>query len=309
VCDILDPCWLKEVVEARTGIPCDEQVWDTTKLSEEQTVISARVGLRVQGGKGGFGALLRGAGAKASAKLKSISNEDCRDLSGRRIRHVKNEQRLAEWYAQQKQTEQEETNKKQKKKKTQQEPTFHVVEDKKFTNQIKEIEESITNSVEIGLQEAKRLKSQPPPPEDHQVKKKPKIFWDEFESDSEDTTTTTTTTTKKQADLSPQQSTQTTSEATDNLPTGLELSSEEQQAVTPTKHEAVSNEIDLSAYTSAQELESVGLDALKEELQRRGLLCGGTLKDRASRLFSVKGLSQEEIPDSIKAKNTKKRKK
>lgn len=52
--------------------------------------------LRVRGGKGGFGSLLRGAGSKAWQK-KTSNFDACRDMSGRRLRHVNAERRLEEW--------------------------------------------------------------------------------------------------------------------------------------------------------------------------------------------------------------------
>nr|CAG4649054.1 EOG090X0OE5 [Polyphemus pediculus] len=57
----------------------------------------------------------------------------------------------------------------------------------------------------------------------------------------------------------------------------------------------------------ATDLEKLGLDHLKCELMRRGLKCGGTLTDRALRLFSIKGLSCDEIPSSMLAKPPKKK--
>lgn len=59
-------------------------------------------------GKGGFGALLRGQGGGH----KTTNFDDCRDLNGRRLRHLKNEMKLAEWYAEQKALELEKKNKK-----------------------------------------------------------------------------------------------------------------------------------------------------------------------------------------------------
>ena len=48
----------------------------------------------MKGGKGGFGSLLR----RIKPKAKDDQNfEACRDLSGRRLRHINNEQRLKEW--------------------------------------------------------------------------------------------------------------------------------------------------------------------------------------------------------------------
>ncbi len=67
--------------------------------------------------------------------------------------------------------------------------------------------------------------------------------------------------------------------------------------------------VDLSKYTSAADLEAVGLDRLKAELMERGLKCGGTLQQRAERLFSVKGLAPDQIDPSLKAKPAKGKKK
>eukprot|EP01035_Chromulina_nebulosa_P017415 gene17415-22965_t len=66
----------------------------------------------------------------------------------------------------------------------------------------------------------------------------------------------------------------------------------------------------LEMFNSANELEALGIDRLKEALEAIGLKCGGTLKDRAERLWSVKGLKPEDIPEKLKAKanNNKKRK-
>ncbi|KAM8878198.1 splicing regulator SDE2 [Spinachia spinachia] len=57
------------------------------------------------------------------------------------------------------------------------------------------------------------------------------------------------------------------------------------------------------------QLESLGLDVLKGELISRGLKCGGTLKERAQRLFSVRGLTPDQIDPALIAKPTKSRRK
>lgn len=59
--------------------------------------------------------------------------------------------------------------------------------------------------------------------------------------------------------------------------------------------------VDLESYRSIDQLKELGLDCLKQELQARGLKCGGTLEERALRLWSVRGKSPDEIDDSIKA--------
>lgn len=47
--------------------------------------------------------------------------------------------------------------------------------------------------------------------------------------------------------------------------------------------------LELSAFSSWEELASLGLDRLKSALLALGLKCGGTLEERAQRLFSTKG--------------------
>ena len=55
-----------------------------------------RVLLRLEGGKGGFGAMLRTSGARG---IKTTNFDACRDLNGRRLRHVNAEAQLREWEA------------------------------------------------------------------------------------------------------------------------------------------------------------------------------------------------------------------
>ncbi|XP_056424489.1 splicing regulator SDE2 [Hyla sarda] len=70
-----------------------------------------------------------------------------------------------------------------------------------------------------------------------------------------------------------------------------------------------STSFDLLAFTSASELEVLGLEKLKVELMALGLKCGGTLQERAARLFSVRGLTREQIDPSLFAKPSKGKKK
>lgn len=67
--------------------------------------------------------------------------------------------------------------------------------------------------------------------------------------------------------------------------------------------------MDLSSVSSVEQLERLGLDVLKEELIRRGLKCGGTLTERAARLFSVRGLTCDQIDPTLLAKPGKTRRK
>jgi hypothetical protein len=60
--------------------------------------------------------------------------------------------------------------------------------------------------------------------------------------------------------------------------------------------------LDLSKFHSANALEELGLDRLKSALMALGIKCGGTLQERAARLFSLKGLSPEQYPIKLIAK-------
>lgn len=57
-------------------------------------------------------------------------------------------------------------------------------------------------------------------------------------------------------------------------------------------------------FNSVEELQALGMDRLKEALEAMELKCGGTLKDRAERLWAVRGKKYEDIPAKLKAKNT-----
>nr|CAD7197840.1 unnamed protein product [Timema douglasi] len=59
--------------------------------------------------------------------------------------------------------------------------------------------------------------------------------------------------------------------------------------------------LDLSAFSSWEELASLGLDRLKSALMALGLKCGGTLEERAQRLFSTKG--KKSLDPSLFTKN------
>ena len=60
-------------------------------------------------------------------------------------------------------------------------------------------------------------------------------------------------------------------------------------------------ELPLSGFSGASELEALGLDRLKAALLFRGLKCGGSLAQRAERLWAVRGLTDAEIDPRLKA--------
>lgn len=63
--------------------------------------------------------------------------------------------------------------------------------------------------------------------------------------------------------------------------------------------------LDLNQYDSFEQLEQLGLDRLKGALMAVGVKCGGTLQERAKRLYSLKGLAPDQYPPKLLAKKTK----
>ena len=61
--------------------------------------------------------------------------------------------------------------------------------------------------------------------------------------------------------------------------------------------------LDLMAFHQQSELNALGADRLKLALESRGLKCGGTLEDRAARLWAIRGLQDHEIPKKLLAKS------
>lgn len=60
--------------------------------------------------------------------------------------------------------------------------------------------------------------------------------------------------------------------------------------------------VDLETFDSVGELETMGAEQLKEKLSQLGLKCGGTLRQRAERLYALKGRSLEELDAKMFAK-------
>lgn len=58
----------------------------------------------------------------------------------------------------------------------------------------------------------------------------------------------------------------------------------------------------LGMFNTQEELVALGTERLREALDALGLKCGGTIQDRAARLWSVRGISEQDIPQKLKAK-------
>ena len=66
--------------------------------NSEDHDVQIRLGVRLPGGKGGFGSQLRAAGGRMNSKRNGQNNNDsCRDLNGRRLSTIKEAKKLADY--------------------------------------------------------------------------------------------------------------------------------------------------------------------------------------------------------------------
>jgi hypothetical protein len=94
---------LRKAVANHEDIPIDSffmqlqgKVVNDANILVLENSMNVRVSLRLLGGKGGFGAMLKSMAKRSGAK-KTTDFGACRDLSGRRLRHVNDEILLKKW--------------------------------------------------------------------------------------------------------------------------------------------------------------------------------------------------------------------
>ncbi|EEF39072.1 conserved hypothetical protein [Ricinus communis] len=366
--------------------------------------------LRLIGGKGGFGSLLRGAATKAGQK-KTNNFDACRDMSGRRLRHVNAEKRLEEWKAEEEERRMEKIAeefikknvKKGKKGVGDGEADKYVAKYREDSAKCaKEVEEAVREACAngngkrkgkvvkaVGL-DAKRLKiwmgkrtlgdSDSEDNSDDEENEKSAVLNIGNNSDiskEADGSSDSVTGGKQEGDCSGGASCESGSEEEKDAATaeqtlqfssngetvpsegdgGVELEVKEQQNAAITCSEAavvtgidvikaeknendgldsqsvqvssparvevietkpitvdsetvVVNEkatdlekpLNFDDYNAVDELEALGIERLKTELQARGLKCGGTLQERAARLFLLKTTPLDKLPRKLFAK-------
>jgi len=132
-----------------------------SSLSPLDTSINAV--LRLDGGKGGFGSMLRAIGAQIE---KTTNKESCRDLSGRRIRDINQEKRLKEQIEKRDANELERVAaKKRKYEKLKEKPKYMLSPDDTIFEDMKKQEQSMDDAIRKGLkhqeEEAKKLAAAP----------------------------------------------------------------------------------------------------------------------------------------------------
>ena len=89
------------------------------------------------------------------AQIEKTTNRDaCRDLSGRRLRDINEEQRLKRWFAKQEEREREKEEQRKKKleklRKIQEGPALPLVEDQEYNEQRANMADSVFEAVDKG---------------------------------------------------------------------------------------------------------------------------------------------------------------
>jgi len=146
--------------------------------------------LKLKGGKGGFGSMLRAIGSQIE---KTTNNEACRDLSGRRMRDVNNEKKMMEWVKKKAEKDRLKEKEKIEKLERQIQKPKHFFNDPEYEKKLDETSDSVEDALKVGLKASKRaptvvnLKTEP-------VLKKSKLWLgaddlsDSSDSDSENDT-------------------------------------------------------------------------------------------------------------------------
>jgi hypothetical protein len=341
---------------------------ETTEELRNDFMIRLHSGLN--GGKGGFGSMLRAIGAQIE---KTTNREACRDLSGRRLRDINEEKRIKEWIAKQAQRKEESERKRRLKLErlaAQPKCDFNDID---FERNRSEIPDIVEEALHYGLQQQQHestssgvKRKSNDNSSDNVLKKKKHSLWlgiDDIDDDSDDSdedkdvsndnsnkdnvseevslsvndsidseitdgVKTSASDTKVEEELNEslilRQNNESIEKKNDvqnenNMTVNVNYREEDKQQsllCIDSNNEVLSTEIianssqsngaqvideplNLMDYETIDQLESLGLDRLKRSLMALGLKCGGTLQERAKRLWSIRGLDQKDIPKNL----------
>ncbi|CAI4222648.1 unnamed protein product [Auanema sp. JU1783] len=288
---------------------------------------------RLLGGKGGFGSLLR------SFRVNKSTNQlMCRDLNGRRLASIDEERKLRKWVEKAAQREKDKQEKRKiKYERLKNGPAKHDFNDPEYIRKREDILESTEDAFEQGFAQFKKKKVVEEKAEessedsdidfddfiqlrknqkrkmasDDSGSKKKKARKDDDDDDSSDDDEDEN---ENGAEILEglQKYFQAKGASTSKDAKSVSIKNEP-EALKPAANEAKKNlknqakeekefePVVLENYKSCEELNELGLDWLRHALIARGLKCGGTLEERAKRLFSVKDLKPEKYPKSILA--------
>ncbi|GAB5370092.1 hypothetical protein AAMO2058_001462300 [Amorphochlora amoebiformis] len=321
---------LKRRIEAIEGIPeniqslaVEGRILGDSERIDARNSSTVVLNARLRGGKGGFGSLMRAYAAKLAARARNREEDvgAMRDLNGRRIRHVQAEKKITEWQAQEHKIDHSKLQK-----------TFTEIGQGRFPTADK-------GKCKFGVNCKYKWKCKYTHPDDEARRKAMQPVksisenFGEAETNLHDGSENIMSAVKmglersrkrkrgtERDEMTPQASDEEDDEkkdrdVDDKQPEPVPESTKDAKNVDK-KQKTTSNvegkdkpsaprtfgPVDLKKYSKASDLEALGLEHLKHELQRVGLKCGGNIVQRSERLFLLKAVSYEDLPKKVKAK-------
>ena len=270
---------------------------DATVRASDDLIAHVTCGLL--GGKGGFGTQLR---ASARRGTQTTNFDACRDLSGRRLRAVNGEKKIAAWEAEK--AEREAEAKAEKYLKSQAGGSgaakLRELEEKEreaYHAESAKVSESVNDAVASGFKNAAAIEAA----KRKKAKKGKAVVGNDDESESEsdedfDDSALLFPAAKKArvVPAAPAPRPRPRSRTSRKRPLRSHRRRRRRSAP-PVMEEKEEGPLDLTRFDSAEALEAVGLERLKAELTAQKLKCGGTLRERAARLFLLRDNTRDEI--------------
>jgi hypothetical protein len=280
------------------------------RIEENQTYqLFLKEGLR--GGKGGFGTLLRSTGKKKGRNAEP-NNDMCRDLKGQRYHVSENARKMEKWTKEESVREEdalalkyieERTGEKARKRAKMEK------EEERFRKDSEEVKERMEEAMKVATTKTIQTtveKGRVRDDEEEEDDSDDEEDEDDFRRKKKKRTTNKSTTEEEQIEEGKEEERKVikVAKANDEKEFPVVGAAPMSSNSSPPKQENF-EPIDLHDINVAQELERFGLDHLKIELTRQNLKCGGSLEERANRLFLLKMTPFEAIDKKHKAMKKK----
>nr|CAB3265913.1 protein SDE2 homolog [Phallusia mammillata] len=185
VCSLLDNGTIPNLVEDSIYFTKHGKlVQNEDQVSDGETLC---LHLRLRGGKGGFGSMLRAMGSQIE---KTTNKEACRDLNGRRMRDVNNEKKMIEWAKKKAEQEEDKDSKKIEKLERKLEIPKHYFNDPAYEKSLETTQDNVEDALKAGIAAHKRKSANQPKSEKDKVDpvtKKSKLWlgMDDVDSDAD----------------------------------------------------------------------------------------------------------------------------
>ena len=280
------------------------------RIEENQTYqLFLKKGLR--GGKGGFGTLLRSTGKKKGRNAEP-NNDMCRDLKGQRYHVSENARKMEKWTKEESLREEEALALKYIEERTGEKARKRAKmekEEERFRKESEEVKERMEEAMKVATTktiqttvEKGRVRDDDEEEDDSDDEEDE----DDFRRKKKKRTTNKSTTEEEQIEEGKEEERKVikVAKANDEKEFPVVGAAPMSSNSSPPKQENF-EPIDLHDINVAQELERFGLDHLKIELTRQNLKCGGSLEERANRLFLLKMTPFEAIDKKHKAMKKK----